>query len=249
MWHDVVDLRDFYAGDLGQVARRMLLARLRRFWPEMAGRRLLGFGYAVPYLRPFRDEAAATFAAMPAAQGVMAWPEEGPSVTCLTEDTALPFPDLAFDRVLVAHALEHSERVRPLLRELWRVTAGEGRVLFVVPGRRGIWSRSDRTPFGWGRPYSLDQLQRLLREQLFTPTRWDRALYLPPSQRRWLLRSAGLFETLGHRLLYRAAGVHLIEAQKQLYAPSGLLPAHQATHRAAQRARPVMQSERAFRSL
>lgn len=225
MWHDVVDLRDFYAGRLGRVARRVVLEQLRRLWPEVKGRRLLGFGYAVPYLRPFREEASVAIAAMPARQGVLAWPDEGPSVTCLTEEDALPFPDLAFDRVLVVHGLEHSENTRLLLRELWRVTAGEGRVLFVVPGRRGVWARSDRTPFGWGRPYSLEQLLALLREQLFTPTRWDRALYLPPSDRRWLLRSAGLLEKVGHRLLYRAAGVHLIEAQKQLYAPTGAAPA------------------------
>ena len=225
MWHDVVDLRDFYAGRLGQVARRLVLAQIRRLWPEARGRRLLGFGYAVPYLRPFRDEAQLAVAVMPARQGVLAWPEEGPTVTCLAEEDSLPFPDLAFDRVLVVHGLEHSENTRLLLRELWRVTAGEGRILFVVPGRRGVWARSDRTPFGWGRPYSLEQLQALLREQLFTPTRWDRALYLPPSGRRWLLKSANVLERLGHRLLYRAAGVHLIEAQKQLYAPTGALPA------------------------
>ena len=225
MWHDVVDLRDFYAGRLGQVARRLGLAQIRRLWPEARGRRLLGFGYAVPYLRPFRDEAQLAVAGMPARQGVLAWPEEGPSVTCLAEEGSPPFPDLAFDGGLVGHRLEHSETPRLLLRELWRVTAGEGRILFVVPGRRGVWARSDRTPFGWGRPYSLEQLQALLREQLFTPTRWDRALYLPPSGRRWLLKSANVLERLGHRLLYRAAGGHLIEAQKQLYAPTGALPA------------------------
>lgn len=224
MWHDVVDLRDFYAGRLGQMARRMLLGAVRRLWPDASGRRLLGYGYAVPYLRPFREEATVALAAMPARQGVLAWPEEGASITCLTEEDAFPFPDLAFDRVLVVHALEHSENTRALLRELWRITAGEGRVLFVVPTRRGVWARSDRTPFGWGQPYSLEQLQVLLREQLFTPTRWDRALYLPPSGRRWLLKSAGLFESVGHRFLYRAASVHLIEAQKQLYAPTGGLP-------------------------
>lgn len=224
MWHDVVDLRDFYATQLGQMARRTILQGLRRFWPNTQGLTLLGFGYAVPYLRPFREEAASAIAVMPAAQGVLPWPEEGPSVTCLAEEAQLPFPDMSFDRVLVVHGLEHSEAVRALLREIWRILAGEGRVLFVVPGRRGIWARSDRTPFGWGRPYSLEQLQRLLRDQLYTPTRWDRALYLPPTQVRSLLRSARLVESLGHRLLYRAAGVHLIEAQKQLYAPSGFHP-------------------------
>jgi SAM-dependent methyltransferase len=222
MWQDVTQLRDFYATPLGQVARRLVLDALRRLWSDTAGQRILGYGYAVPYLRPFRDSAAATAVAMPAPQGVHPWPEEGPQIACLAEETELPFADLAFDRVLVVHGLEHSEQVRQLLRELWRVTAGEGRVLFVVPGRRGIWTRSDKTPFGWGRPYSLAQLKQLLSQQLFDPAQWDRALYLPPAGGRWLLRWAPLIESAGHRFLFRAAGVHLIEAVKQLYAPTGL---------------------------
>ncbi|HKY94132.1 MAG TPA: methyltransferase domain-containing protein [Kiloniellales bacterium] len=222
MWQDVTQLREFYATPLGQVAHRLVLEAILRLWPQAAGQRVLGYGYAIPYLRPYRDGSAPTVAAMPAPQGVHGWPENGPQIACLAEETELPFPDMAFDRVLVVHGLEHSEQVRHLLRELWRVTAGEGRVLFVVPGRRGVWSRSDRTPFGWGRPYSLAQLRQLLSEQLFDPTRWDRALYLPPTGGRWMLRWAPLLERAGHRFLFRAAGVHLIEAVKQLYAPTGL---------------------------
>lgn len=225
MWQDVSTLRDFYASPLGQVARQLVLDAIRRHWPEAPGERVLGYGYAVPYLGAFRQNAASVSAAMPGAQGVHAWPESGSRLVCLTEEAELPFADLSFDRVLVVHGLEHSERVRQLLRELWRVTAGEGRALFVVPGRRGIWSRSDRTPFGWGRPYSLAQLRQTLSEQLFDPLRWDRALYLPPATGRWMLRWAPLFEQAGHRFLFRAAGVHLIEAVKRLYAPSGLAPA------------------------
>jgi SAM-dependent methyltransferase len=225
MWQDVTALRDFYATPLGQVARRLVLDALRRLWPDAQGQRVLGYGYAVPYLRPFRDGALLTAVAMPARQGVHPWPEEGPQVACLAEEAGLPFADMAFDRVLVVHGLEQSEQVRQLLRELWRVTAGEGRVLFVVSARRGTWSRSDKTPFGWGRPYSLSQLKQLLSQQLFDPTQWDRALYLPPTGGRWLLRWSPLVERAGHRFLFRAAGVHLIEAVKQLYAPTGLAPA------------------------
>lgn len=232
MWQDVTQLREFYATPLGQVARRLVLEAILRHWPDAEGRRVLGYGYATPYLRPFRDGSIATVAAMPAPQGVHAWPEDGRQVACLAEEAELPFADMAFDRVLVVHGLEHSEQVRHLLRELWRVTASEGRVLFVVPGRRGIWSRSDRTPFGWGRPYSLAQLRALLSDHLYDPTRWDRALYLPPHGGRWMLRWAPLMERAGHRFLFRAAGVHLIEAVKQLYAPTGV-----GTVRAGKRAR------------
>src|SRR3546814_1157411 len=69
---------------------------------------------------------------------------------------------------------------RALLREIWRVLTGDGRVLVVVPNRRGLWARSDRTPLGWGHPYSAAQLSRVLRDNMFTPTRTQRALYVPP---------------------------------------------------------------------
>jgi alpha-ketoglutarate-dependent 2,4-dichlorophenoxyacetate dioxygenase len=48
----------------------------------------------------------------------------------------------------------------------------EGRLLLIVPNRRGIWARLDSTPFGHGRPYSRGQLERLLGDALFTPLEW-----------------------------------------------------------------------------
>ena len=45
-----------------------------------------------------------------------------------------------------------------LLREVWRVLAAGGRLLAVVPNRRGVWARIDTTPFGHGRPYSRSQI-------------------------------------------------------------------------------------------
>ena len=42
--------------------------------------------------------------------------------------------------------LEWSEKPRDLLRELWRVLAPNGRLLLVVPNRRGLWARVDTTP-------------------------------------------------------------------------------------------------------
>jgi hypothetical protein len=57
MFADVVELREFYGTRLGQVARRMVARRIRQLWPDITGMRLLGLGYATPYLRPFLGEA------------------------------------------------------------------------------------------------------------------------------------------------------------------------------------------------
>ena len=218
MFADVVDLREFYMTRLGQVARRMLRRRIRATWPDLTGSRLLGLGYATPYLRPFVGEAERVMALMPAAQGVLHWPAEGPNRVVLADEGELPLPDFSIDRVLLVHGLEFSEQVRPLLKEVWRVLAGGGRVLVVVPNRRGIWARIDGTPFGQGHPYTTSQLSRLLRDENFTPERNAGALYVPPTRRRMVLRSASLFEGIGARWFSTFAGVVMVEATKEIYA-------------------------------
>lgn len=220
MWHDVVDLRDFYETQLGQMARRMIRRGVRSLWPNVRGQRVLGIGYATPYLRQFLREAERVIAFMPAAQGVLHWPPEGPGATALVDETELPLPDMSVDLVLLVHAIESGEYQRDMLREVWRVLTGNGRLLVVVPNRRGIWARVDRTPLGWGHPYSPAQLSRLLRDNMFMPTRSARALYVPPTRSRTLLRSAPAWERVGIRWFPTFAGVVIVEAGKQLYAPT-----------------------------
>ena len=99
-----------------------------------------------------------------------------------------------------------------LLREVWRVLSGGGRLLAVVPNRRGLWARMDTTPFGHGRPYSRSQITHLLRETWFTPTGWGEALYVPPIARGWFLRSAVAWERTGATISAPFAGVHIVEA-------------------------------------
>ena len=215
---DVIDLRDFYQTGLGQVARRMIRRTIRGIWPDLRGMRLLGIGYATPFLSAIANETERTVALMPASQGVLSWAPEGGNVVALAEEGELPFADYSIDRVLLVHALETSEAAGLLLKEIWRVLAGGGRLLIVAPNRRGIWARLDRTPFGSGRPYTMSQLSHLLREELFTPIDTETALFVPPSRDRMVLRSAAAWERLGKRWFPTFAGVVLIEAAKQIYA-------------------------------
>ena len=54
-----------------------------------------------------------------------------------------------------AQELAEIERVsRQMLREVWRVLAPSGRLMAVIPNRRGVWTRTDTTPFGHGRPFT-----------------------------------------------------------------------------------------------
>jgi SAM-dependent methyltransferase len=218
MASDVVDLRDFYRTPLGQVARRMIRQAVRRMWPDLQRTRLMGIGYPAPFLSAISPETERTVALMPASLGVLGWPSDGANLATLADEGELPFPDYSLDRVLLVHALETSEQVGPMLKEVWRVLAGGGRLLIVAPNRRGIWARLDRTPFGSGRPYTMSQLSQLLRDELFTPVATGTALFVPPTRSRMVLRSARAWERLGTRWFPTFSGVVLVEATKQIYA-------------------------------
>jgi len=218
MYLDVVDLRDFYREGLGQTARRMIRGRLRAFWPNLAGMTVVGLGYATPYLGGYREEAARVVAFMPEGQGVLRWPIDGPNLVALTEESELPLADSSVDRVLVVHGLEGAGAIRPYLREIWRVLADDGRLIVIAANRAGIWARVDSTPFGHGHPYTAGQLQRLLRDSLFTPVETASALFIPPINSRFLMATAPAWEKIGDRFFSRVSGVVMVEAAKQVYA-------------------------------
>jgi SAM-dependent methyltransferase len=228
MFHDVIELRDFYASRVGEVARQLIRRRVRQIWADVTRQRVLGVGYATPFLRQFEAEAERVMAFMPAQQGVLRWPEDGPNAVSLVDEDAWPLADYSVDRVLLVHALENSEALRDQLHEAWRVLMGDGRLLVVVPNRRGLWAYSERTPFGHGHPYSATQLGKLLRDEMFLPMQTSHALFVPPSRSRTLLGSAPAMERLGQRYVPRLGGVLMVEASKQIYAinkPARAVPA------------------------
>ena len=233
MWQDVSELRQFYASRLGQMSARLIRRRLRGLWPDVSGQRVLGFGYGTPYLRPFLDQAERVIALMPDLQGVSHWPRGEPGLVALCGEESLPLGDNSIDRAVLVHALEASEQLRRLLRELWRVLASGGRMMVVVPNRRGVWARLERTPFGHGHPYSQPQLDHLLRDNMFVPIRSEYALYMPPSRTRMALRLAVAWERVGARWAAPFGGVVITEAEKQVYAGSPLRIARRAPRQVA----------------
>jgi len=228
MFPDVVDLRSFYAQPLGVVSRRLISRAVRARFDNVRGLSVLGIGYATPYLGVFREECERALAFMPGAQGVTRWPSAAPTLAALVDETELPLPNGSIDRVIAVHLLEMTPDAGDVLREVWRVLAPGGRLLCVVPNRRGVWARADNNPFGHGRPFSRTQITNLLREALFTPVGWGEALYMPPVPRTWFLRSAVAWERAGATLALPFAGVHIVEATKQVYKP---VPAKRRTAR------------------
>ncbi|MCG7622822.1 MULTISPECIES: class I SAM-dependent methyltransferase [unclassified Epibacterium] len=220
---DVQDLRNFYyRSTLGRAAQTAVRGQLLRMWPDATGETVAGFGFAAPLLRPYLPEARRIMALMPGPQGVMQWPAGLPNVSVLCEETSWPVETGRVDRLVVLHGLETSERPSDLLDECWRVLGPGGRAIFIVPNRGGFWARSDATPFGYGRPYTLTQVENQLRGHQFAIEQHAAALYRPPSQRRFWLKSGAMIERMGHRLpAMMAAGVFLVEVSKQTHPQKG----------------------------
>jgi len=218
---DVLDMRNFYyRTQLGRVAQRGIRDQMVQMWPPMAGQTVVGFGFAAPLLRPYLETARRVIALMPGPQGVMPWPAGAENVSALCDEMAWPIATGFVDRLVMMHGLETSDHPAPLLDEAHRVLGPGGRALFVVPNRAGLWARRDGTPFGHGRPYSGGQLEAQLKSHGFTPERSLTTLFAPPSDGGFWLRTAAFWEGFGRALPWLAGGVLMVEASKQVYAPS-----------------------------
>ncbi len=217
MHMDVLKLREFYRTRLGDATERSITVALSAMWGEANGEHFLGLGYPVPWMNRFASDAERSVCLMPAGQGAMFWPSSGPPSTVLSHDDEFPFRDAAFDRVLMMHFLEHAENANECLGEAWRVLSPGGKLIVVVPNRRGVWARFENTPFGTGKPYSRGQLNEALRENQFTPEVWSDALHFPPSGKEFSLRLRTSIERFGRRVWPIFAGVICVCATKRLY--------------------------------
>ena len=220
---DVLDIRNFYyRTNLGRVAQRAIRGQLTSAWPEAKGQSVAGFGFAVPLLRPYLADARRVISLMPGQQGVMAWPSGSENVSVLCQETLWPLPTGLVDKLVLLHGLETSDQPSLVLEEAARGLGPGGRAMFVVPNRTGLWARRDLTPFGYGRPYSLGQLEAQLKKHGFQPESHRAALFSPPSSKRFWLRASRVIEKVGSNVSsFFAGGVLLVEASKRVYRPTG----------------------------
>ncbi|WP_428394080.1 class I SAM-dependent methyltransferase [Lichenicoccus sp.] len=217
---DLRDMTEFYASRGGRVAARMLRRPIAALWPDVSRLHVLGLGHTQPFLSLWEKQARVCIAG----EIRTAQSRESRSIhllasaSCLVQENRLPFADLGFDRILLSHALETSTNPPKLLREVWRVLRDDGRLMLMVPNRRGLWAHAEHTPFGHGAPASKAQIARLLAEALFRVENTVGALWLPPGDMRLLLRCGNLVERAGSLVAPQFAGVLLIEAVKDVYA-------------------------------
>lgn len=214
---DIIDLTRFYETALGRHVAARLQDELAAIWPRPATARdaVLAYGFGPPLAQALWPEAAWHYL-MPSQQGAL---PQADGACILSHEQAWPVRDDSINRLLLLHGLEAATRPESLMQEVHRILVPNGRAMFVVSNRRGLWARSDRTPFGTGRPYSAGQLRQLLRQNGLVPGLARPALLAPPSLSHMMPRSLRPFGRVMAAVLPHLAGVWVMEAVKQVPAP------------------------------
>ena len=221
MHHDVLDLRAFYyRTPLGRSAQRVLQEALRGLWPDTRGLTVVGFGFAVPLLRPFLADAAPRprADARPAGRHALARRRAQP----LRPRRGDPLADRGRHR-RPAHRRPRARDLRQPRgaprRDLARPRPGRPRRLHRPRTAPGSGRAATSPPSASAGPTASASSRRLLRSHRLAPERHAAALYAPPSHRKFLLQTAHFWERLGRRFEPRViAGALLVEASKQVYA-------------------------------
>lgn len=227
----VVQLRQFYSSRLGRRVKHTLRALVQRQWSVQDQDVIAGIGYAMPVLRVLERSGAITFALMPSEQGAIYWPVHTDNRSLLADELMPPLAPGRLQRAIMLHALEYSAAPADLLSVYWEMLAPGGRLLVIVPNRRGLWAHTGRTPFAKGTRWSMGVLKDLLENAQFTLRESTTALFTPPSTHPLWRRANEVVEWLGSMLMPGFGGVLVVEAEKQIYA--GLAMPVQAPRRAA----------------
>lgn len=212
---DVSELKAFYETGLGKFTCRKLRERITKLWPEVSSEKILGFGFALPYL-PLFTYGNNCIAFMPAKIGALKIEEASP--VAMVDSDMLPAKNEYFDRVMIIHGMENCELAEKLLEEAWRILKPTGKLLIIVPSSGGIWESHGDTPFRGVRSYSKTQLLEHVLYSKFSAKRVVRELFFIPSRFRWINR---LSQVLGAVFLRQSAGVFIIEAEKLIFAAGG----------------------------
>lgn len=214
---------NFYATPMGRVVRQLIIRRLMMIMtdqhrPEGDPSLAAGIGYARPFLRFIDKYHGGVVGLQSVGIKPQSWPRKRPSRLASVDEAALPLLSSTLDTMLLVHGLETTPDPSALLQECWRVLKGMGRLVVVVPHRGSMWAGREITPFGYGQPYSINQIKSLLKSHDFEVTKVHQALVAPPSETPFYPRYAPLVERLPNPL----GGVLIVDACKMIYSVRGI---------------------------
>ena len=216
---DITDTDNYYRTAEGRLVADILISDLAGLQdkdvagPDPDETDHLAIGYPFPLI----SEGVCPPVFMLSETGVLSWAGEAGVITACIDSVSWPCATEMFKRIFISHALEHVADQSAFLAEVWRSLKGEGEVVLVVPHRRSLWARADKTPFGQGTPFSRRQLKLALDQAGFDQITIKHSLYMPPFGHRLPLAMRRRLHYVGRVGWAVFGGVLLVRAKKRLY--------------------------------
>ena len=235
---DITDIDSYYRTSEGVLVADILAAELSHQCRSGLIRALtdtaeqLAVGYPFPLYSPGQPLPPVF---MLAETGVLAWTKDESVITACIDSDSFPCATDIFEQVFVSHALEYVADKVGFLSEIWRCLKGEGELVMIVPHRRSLWARADKTPFGQGTPFSRRQLKLILEQVGFGQIQIKHSLYMPPFGTKLPVVMRRRFHMIGRIGWAMFGGVLIVVAKKRLYSSH-----HQPSHALRQEVRQFM---------
>lgn len=214
MLYDVGKINTFYNHSHGQIVAKLLREELSNIWEPSKTTSNLAVGF--PFY--FFPEDIICPVLMPVEIGGIAWAHNQEIYTAIIDSNSWPLESDSIDCIFISHALEFITDHHSFLMEAGRVLKSAGKLILMVPHRRGLWLRTETTPFGHGTPFSKGQIFRLLKNTGLNPEKCTRSLFLPPFAYKLPEALSNQIEIVGEHLLQLLGGVLIVEATKMVYA-------------------------------
>lgn len=235
------DFISFYNTELGIKVKKTITKKIINFWPELEKefsnkenvdfkhkhkhkkQPLLGIGYTSPYLKFIENDYYENISILSRKMTIdFIENSNTEDKNIISNLYRLPFKDSSIDKIIILHSLEFSNNQSRFLREIWRILKDNGKIIFIVPNRLSIWSKIHKTPFGHGHPYSPQQLEKLLLNSMFTLTRLDIDVFVPPIHINFFNKFLIFLHYIGKKIMsatggFIFGGVLIAEARKEIY--------------------------------
>lgn len=148
-----------------------------------------------------------------------------PQICCFSIDS-FPFQDCSIDRILYIHDKTITkEQFDLFLRSCWKTLSDDGKIILLLPNKLGWWSVIENISLRYRNAFFIQKLNIVLKQQMFRISHYEKVLYFPPRIMNIAsLRTNRILEFIGLFFVPFWGGYHLIEIEKNLYAPITVAP-------------------------
>jgi len=220
MYQDINKLEKFYQSELGKAVQDRIYSKLKEYIYLHDGEKLGSFGFGELYLSLLPKKKVSIFNFFSQQVGIKKNITNEKLLNVLLDEEQLPIEDLFLNHIICIHYLEHSENLKKILRELWRVLSPEGKIYIILPNKKSSWSFVSQSPFSSGFGFSKNQINQVLEDNFFEIQSIDRLVYFPSWNSRLLLNNRFFLEKIGSYFWRFFNGFYLCVATKRIYANS-----------------------------